>query len=85
MRLLVSRGERVRVVNRSGRALVPEGVEVAAGDAFDAASTTVVCDGASVVYQCAMPPYRRWQELFPPFQAGIIAGVAAAGAITERL
>jgi hypothetical protein len=32
---LVSRGTRVRMVNRSGRANVPEAVEVVGGDAAD--------------------------------------------------
>ena len=32
---LVSRGTRVRMVNRSGRANVPEGIEVVGGDATD--------------------------------------------------
>src|SRR5688500_14341027 len=35
MDALVKRGRRVRMVNRSGRASVPEGVEVLGGDATD--------------------------------------------------
>ena len=65
VRELDAKGERVRAVNRSGRADVPEGVEVAAADATDRGRMREACRGAAVVYHCAMPPFRRWVELFP--------------------
>jgi nucleoside-diphosphate-sugar epimerase len=77
---LRTRGKLVRLVNRSGRAAVPAGIEVAAGDATDPAFTRQVCAGAAVVYQCSNPAYTQWAERFPPLQAGILAGAAAAGA-----
>ena len=77
---LVARGRRVHVVNRSGRAEVPEGVEVLAGDASDAAFATAACEGATVVYQCLNPPYDKWPQLFPPLQAAVLDGAANAGA-----
>ena len=77
---LVSKGKRVRMVNRSGRAGVPEGVEVIGGDATDKAFTREASAGASVVYFALNPPYTQWTELFPPLQAGVIEGAAAAGA-----
>ena len=80
VRELAARGERVRAVNRSGRADAPEGVEVAAADATDRGRMREACRGAAVVYHCAMPPFRRWVELFPPMTEGIIEGAAAAGA-----
>jgi uncharacterized protein YbjT (DUF2867 family) len=39
MDALVQRGRQVRMVNRSGRASLPGGVEVAGGDATDEAFT----------------------------------------------
>ena len=33
-----------------------------------------------MVYFALNPPYTRWTELFPPLQAGVIEGAAAAGA-----
>jgi uncharacterized protein YbjT (DUF2867 family) len=51
MDALVHRGRRVRMVNRSGAASVPEGVEVVGGDATDEAFTREASEGASV---------RRW-------------------------
>ncbi len=80
MRALMRRGERVRMVNRSGRAALPAGVEVVRGDAYDATSTRAVCAGAAVVYQCAQPAYTAWPAQFPALQAGILAGGEAAGA-----
>jgi nucleoside-diphosphate-sugar epimerase len=80
MRQLVGKGRRVRVVNRSGKADVPTGVEVARADAMDPAGAREVCKGAAVVYNCANAPYTEWVTLFPRIQAGILEGAAAAGA-----
>lgn len=80
MRELVAQGQPVRMVNRSGKAAVPEGVEVVAGNATDPASTRPLCASASVVYQCAQPEYTRWAAEFPAYQAAVIEGAAASGA-----
>jgi nucleoside-diphosphate-sugar epimerase len=77
---LVSKSKRVRMVNRSGRATVPHGVEVIGGDATDEVFTRKASDGASVVYFALNPPYNKWPELFPPLQAGVLEGAASAGA-----
>ena len=77
---LVARGKPVRMVNRRGQANVPQGVEVATGDATDPNSTRELCKGAAVVYNCTNPPYTKWPEMFPPLQAGVLAGAASAGA-----
>jgi nucleoside-diphosphate-sugar epimerase len=77
---LLRRGERVRMVNRSGQARVPAGVEVVAGDARDPRFTTGVTRGARVVYQTLNAPYHRWAAEFPALQAGVLAGAEAAGA-----
>lgn len=73
-------GKMVRAVNRAGAADVPEGVEVVGGDATDERFTKSACSDASVVYFCLNPPYTSWPELFPPLQAGVLAGAASAGA-----
>jgi nucleoside-diphosphate-sugar epimerase len=77
---LVSKGKRVRVVNRSGRADVADDVEVVGGDAADPMFTREVSAGASVVYFALNPPYDKWPELFPPLQEGVLEGAASAGA-----
>jgi nucleoside-diphosphate-sugar epimerase len=73
-------GKKVRAVNRAGHADVPDGVEVVGGDATDEEFTKTACGDASVVYFCLNPPYTSWPELFPPLQAGVLAGAASAGA-----
>lgn len=80
MQELLKRGVQVRMVNRSGKANVPTGVEVVKGDATDVSSTTALTKGASVVYQAAQADYTKWPEQFPPIQSGILAGAAANGA-----
>lgn len=77
---LHAEGRRVRAVNRSGTADVPDGVEVVGGDATIDAFTKATCADASVVYFCLNPPYTSWPTLFPPLQAGVVAGAEAAGA-----
>ena len=77
---LAAEGHRVRAVNRSGHATVPDGVEVAGGNAADAAFTTDVAAGAAVVYQCLNPAYHRWPEEFPPLQDAVVAAARHHGA-----
>jgi nucleoside-diphosphate-sugar epimerase len=72
--------QRARMVNRSGRGSVPEGVEVVGGDATDGAFAREVSEGASVVYFALNPPYDKWPGLFPGLQAGVLEGAASAGA-----
>jgi nucleoside-diphosphate-sugar epimerase len=74
------RGETARVVNRSGRAEVPEEVEVVGGDASDPAFTAAVCVGARVVYQTLNPPYHEWTARFPALQAAVLAAARATDA-----
>ena len=56
---LVGKGKRVRMVNRRGRARVPEGVEVVGGDAADPTFAREASEGASVVYFALNPPYTK--------------------------
>jgi nucleoside-diphosphate-sugar epimerase len=80
MDALLQRGETVRMVNRSGSARVPDGVEVIGGDAADPAFTVAVSRGARVVYQTLNPPYEKWTEQFPALQTGVLAAAQAHGA-----
>lgn len=77
---LMSSGQRVRLVNRSGKADAPQGVEVVSADVTDPVAARRVCEGAAVVFHCASGPYGRWTQTLPPIMNGIIAGAAAAGA-----
>jgi nucleoside-diphosphate-sugar epimerase len=80
MRALRQREQPVRMVNRSGKANLPAGVEIRAADLTNPEQVFAVTQGASVVYQCAQPPYHKWTELFPPLQRAMVEGVARAGA-----
>ncbi len=70
----------MRVVNRSGRARVPAGVQVVGGDAGDPGFAAAAAQGARVVYQVLGPAYHRWAEEFPGLQAGVLAAAQATGA-----
>jgi len=74
------RRERVRLVNRSGHAAVPDDVEVVGGDARDPGFTVAAARGARVVYQTLNPPYTDWTAQFPALQAGVLAAAEATGA-----
>jgi nucleoside-diphosphate-sugar epimerase len=82
MKALVKRGQLVMMVNRSGIAPqgIPDHVKISAGDAYNPEFTRSVCEGASVIYQCAQPAYHEWTDKFPLLQASIMEGAASAGA-----
>ncbi|TXN27942.1 NAD-dependent epimerase/dehydratase family protein [Lacisediminihabitans profunda] len=81
MQALVNRGQSVRMVNRSGRASVPDGVEVVGGDAMNHEFTRSVSVGASTVYQILNPPYYLWAQEFPALQASVLAAAESNGAL----
>jgi nucleoside-diphosphate-sugar epimerase len=74
------RGERVRLINRSGHAQVPDDVEVVGGDARDPTFARTVSQGARVIYQTLNPPYHQWTTQFPALQAGVLAAAETVGA-----
>lgn len=76
---LLSRGETVRVVTRSGSG--PDGTERVAADVADAAALTRLCAGAAVVYNAINPPYDQWSTQWPPLNAAILTAAGAAGAV----
>lgn len=80
---LVSAGERVRAVNRSGvrpEFLPAEAELVTVDDASDAEQAAAAAAGASVVYQCLNAPYHQWAELFPPLQRAVLSAAMSNGA-----
>ena len=80
MRALTAKGETVRMINRSGKADVPNGVSVVAADAYNLDGAREACRGATVVYQCAKPPNQEWPQKFPPLQANVLEATAGVGA-----
>jgi nucleoside-diphosphate-sugar epimerase len=65
---LVRCGHPVRLVSRRGTARV----EGAASVVADVLSDTGYAKGATVIYQCAQPPYDRWLREFPALQRAIL-------------
>jgi nucleoside-diphosphate-sugar epimerase len=80
MQLLVAKGRRERVVNRSGQTGVPAGVAVLSGDLGDLTFAWEASRGAQAIYLCANPPYTQMADKFQPIMDGAIAAAAASGA-----
>lgn len=76
---LVRRGERVRVLSRSGTSVGPD-VESVKADAKSSVALTKALRSASVVYKCSQPPYTRWAQEFPGLQKSIVDATAHVGA-----
>ncbi|WP_375493536.1 NAD-dependent epimerase/dehydratase family protein [uncultured Jatrophihabitans sp.] len=76
---LLDRGQHVRVVTRSGSGI--DGVEPVAADAADAQRLTEITAGAQAVYNCVNPPYHRWQEVWPPISAALLAAAERNDAV----
>jgi nucleoside-diphosphate-sugar epimerase len=78
-RVLLDRGERVRVVTRSGSG--PEGTERVKADATDADRLTELTTGAAALYNCANPQYHRWLTDWPPLAAALLTAAERTGAV----
>jgi nucleoside-diphosphate-sugar epimerase len=80
-RLLAERGEKVRIVTRSGSGPDHPLIERATADAADARRLTELAQGAEVVYNCANPKYTEWAEKWFPMNSAMIAAAKSAGAV----
>ncbi len=73
-------GKKVRVINRSGTANLPAGIEVMKGNLLEPARLTQVVQGASVIYHSANVPYQNWAETLPKMLEGAIGAAKSSGA-----
>ncbi len=80
MDALLAKGARVRMINRSGKADLPDVVELMSGDASDPTFALEASQDASVIYQALNPPYTKWPEMFPPLQTAVLFAAATTGA-----
>ncbi len=80
MNELLRKGYSVRMVNRTGKADVPQKVEVVQADVLNGINVKESVIGASVVYQCVNPPYNKWSEQFPTMQNNILNAAASVNA-----
>lgn len=88
-RTLAASERSVRVVTRSGEVSgLPPTVDTARADACDESALAKACQGASVIYFSAAPPYHQWAETLPAMQESAIHAAAQTGAVlvaTENL
>jgi len=79
--LLADRGERVRVVTRSGGGPEHPNVERVAADATDADRLASLTEGAVALYNCASPAYHRWLTDWPPIASALLTAAERTGAV----
>lgn len=79
-RALLARGHEVRVLSRSGGRSV-SGVEHRAVDAADCSALTDATRGATALFNCANPPYHRWELEWPPIAAALLQAAERTGAV----
>ena len=77
-RLLLDRGDRVRVVARHPKA--PAGAETRAGDARDLAFAAEAATGATTVIDTMSPPYHQWKTDLLPTGTGSLHAATVARA-----
>lgn len=76
---LLARGDKVRVVTRSGSGA--DGTDRVAADASDAQRLRELTDGADAIYNCVNPPYPRWAKDWPPVADALLAAAESSGAV----
>lgn len=79
-RLLADEGERVRMVSRRGAGPDHQLIERVAADATDAERLAGLAEGATALFNCAMPAYDRWPIDWPPLAAALLAAAERTGA-----
>ena len=84
-RRLAADGTSVRVISRSGNGPVHPLIELIAADASDATVLQHHTADASVIYNCANPPYHRWTTDWPPLSSSLLAAAKASGAVLVTL
>ena len=84
-RRLAERGERVRIVTRSGGGPEHPAIERVAADATDADRLSTLAQGATTLYNCANPLYHRWLTDWPPLASAILTAAERTGAALVTL
>jgi nucleoside-diphosphate-sugar epimerase len=79
-RQLADAGVQVRLVSRRGAGPDHPGVELVATDANDADHLSELAEGATTLFNCAMPQYDRWPTDWPPLAAALLTTAERTGA-----
>ena len=80
-RLLVERGERVRMVSRRGTGPDHPSIERVAADATNGDRLSELASGAAALYNCANPLYHRWLVDWPPLAQALLTAAERSGAV----
>lgn len=83
--LLAGRGERVRIISRSGSGPEHAAIERIAADATDAERLTSVADGAAALFNCASPLYHQWFADWPPLHKALLTAAERTGAVLATM
>ncbi len=79
--MLAERGDRVRLMSRSGTGPDVEGAERLGLDASDAGALSRAAEGAAAVLNCANPSdYARWAAVWPPLAESLLTAAEQTGA-----
>lgn len=79
-RLLASNGKRVLVIARSASSDASPGIEYRSGDATSVEGLMARAPEAKVVYNCANPPYDKWETEWPKLSKAVNEFAMRAGA-----
>jgi len=79
--LLADRGERVRIITRSGSGPEHPAIERVAADATNADRLSELAEGADALYNCASPEYHRWLTDWPPLASALLTAAERTGAV----
>jgi len=82
---LADLGHPVRMISRSGTGPQHDTIELVAADAADRHDLRRLTTDASVIYNCANPPYHRWVTDWPPIADSLLAAAEASDAILVTL
>ena len=80
-RLLVERGERVRIISRRGAGPQHPAIELVAADATQSDRLAELTRGAAALYNCANPLYHQWLTDWPPLAAALLTAAERSGAV----
>jgi nucleoside-diphosphate-sugar epimerase len=80
-RLLADDGHEVRAVTRGGAGPAHEQIQRISADATDVGRLADLCAGATVLYNCANPPYHRWRTDWPPLAEALLRAAETSGAV----
>jgi nucleoside-diphosphate-sugar epimerase len=80
-KLLVERGERVRMISRRGTGPDHPSIERVAADAANGDRLSELAAGAAALYNCANPLYHRWLVDWPPLAQALLTAAERSGAV----